>query len=422
MNETRRRVAILGSTGSIGTQALEVIARHPTRFQVVALAAGRRVGELARQAREFDVPLVACAEDADVATLRAASPTATRVLIGAGGLRTVAAESGAHVVLAASDGLVAFDAVFAAVENGVDLAIANKELIVAAGEPLLAAAARSSSRILPVDSEHSAIFQCLLGEAPNRVAGIVLTASGGPFWNMGLEEMAGASVTQALRHPTWSMGVKNTIDSATMMNKGLEVIEACRLFGLPPERVHVLVHRTSMAHGLVIFRDGSVKAQLALPDMRIPIGYALAYPDRLPDIEEMDPLAALGAEPGGPVARLTFERPDLVRFPCLALAYRAIALGGTFPAVLSAANELAVAAFIRGRLRFGQIAEIIRTTLDRFDRFPVGPLTLAAIREADTLARTTASALIAEFGSQSWTLHSLGTPSSFPELKGVIPA
>ena len=274
----KKRVAILGSTGSIGTQALDVIAQQRDRFDVVALAAGKQVEKLREQAAHFGARITATAQD------------------GAAGLHRVAVESEPDIVLAATDGFVSFDAVFAAVERGIDIAVANKELIVAAGELLIAGAKRSGSKLLPVDSEHSAVFQCLVGEDPQRVRAIIVTASGGPFWRKGTDEIAHASVDAALAHPTWRMGIKNTVDSASMMNKGLEVIEASRLFGLPGERVQILVHPQSIAHGMVVFTDGSVKIQAAAPDMRLPIGYALAYPDRLchPEVSK-DPERSRGA-------------------------------------------------------------------------------------------------------------------------------
>lgn len=368
----KRKVAILGSTGSIGTQALDVIARHADRFEVVGLAAGRNLELLTKQVHTFAPRTVADARD------------------GARGLHAVACESGADVVLAATDGSVAFDAVFAAVDAGIDVAVANKELIVAAGELLVERAARSGARLLPVDSEHSALFQCLQGAPRERVAAVIVTASGGPFWERSRESMESATLADALAHPTWRMGVKNTIDSATLMNKGLEVIEASKWFGLPAERVQVVVHRTSVAHGFVVFTDGNVIGQLAAPDMRLPIGYALAYPDRLDDGRPLDdPIEALGGKRGAELTALAFERPDPVRFPCLGLAYEALAAGGTAPAVLSAANEVAVAAFTAGEIRFGEIAACIETTLDRVGRDNVS---LEAVRNADRLARIEARA------------------------------
>ena len=368
-------MAILGSTGSIGRQALDVIARHPERFEVVGLAGGRNVDVLTEQIATF------------------APRIASRGSDGAAGLHAVACESGAEIVLAATDGAVAFDAVFAAVERGIDVALANKELIVAAGELLVADAARSGSTLLPVDSEHSAIFQCLLGAPRDRVAAIVLTASGGPFWDRTRDEMASATLEDALAHPTWRMGVKNTIDSATLMNKGLEVIEAAQLFGVPGERIRVLVHRTSVAHGFVIFTDGNVIGQLAPPDMRLPIGYALAYPDRLDDRPFDDPIEALGGERGASLTTLAFERPDLERFPCLRLAYEALARGGTAPAVVSAANEIAVAAFVAGEIRFGEIPVCIETALGGVDNTN---LSLASVRAADRSAREIARAFVVD--------------------------
>ncbi len=383
----QKKVAVLGSTGSIGTQTLDVVARHPERFRIVALAAGSRVAEVIAQARAFEPEIVSCANESDVAAISAALPARVRVTSGAAGLLAVAAESGADVVVAATDGAVAFDAVFAAVERGIRIAVANKELIVAAGELFMAAAARSGAEIVPVDSEHSAIFQCLVGEPASRIGSIILTASGGPFWDWDRDAIENAAVADALRHPTWQMGPKNTVDSASLMNKGLEVIEASRLFGVPAEKIDVLVHRTSVAHGFVVFTDGNVKAQLAPPDMRLPIGYALAYPDRLADKSQASALAALGAASDAQMATLAFVPPDLARFPCLGLAYMALRRGGTAPAALSAANEIAVAAFVRGAIRFGDIPKVVAAALDAIAD---EPLTLASVRAADHRARAVA--------------------------------
>jgi 1-deoxy-D-xylulose-5-phosphate reductoisomerase len=389
---SRKRIAILGSTGSIGTQALDVIAAHPDRFVVVGLAAGRNLELLREQFSRFTPEIATSAAD------------------GPEGLLRVALESRPDIVLAATDGAVAFDAVLAAIERGTDIAVANKELIVAAGEVMLAAAARSGSTLLPVDSEHSALFQCLVGEDPARVAALVLTASGGPFRTANAQEMREATLERALAHPTWRMGTKNTIDSATMMNKGLEVIEASRLFGQPGGRVLIAVHPQSIAHGFVLFTDGSVKGQLCHPDMRIPIGYALAYPDRLchPEVRDRHPevrasaslegrgtasdvLSMLGGKPQTDSLRYDFEQPDFERFPCLQLAYQALARGGTAPAVLSAANEVAVRSFVEGKVRFGEIARIIETTLERVAHRDA---TLAYIREADSDARLAAAEFV----------------------------
>ncbi len=373
----RKKVAILGSTGSIGTQALDVIAHHPEAFEVVGLAAGRNVELLREQVGRFGARVTSTAQD------------------GAAGLTRVAVESEPDIVLAATDGSVAFEAVIAAVESGVDIAVANKELIVAAGALLVELARGSGSRLLPVDSEHSAIFQCLVGEERSSVATIVLTASGGPFWRTSREAMEHADLAAALAHPTWRMGTKNTIDSATMMNKGLEVIEASRLFGFPGERDSIVVHPQSIAHGFVLFSDGSVKAQLAAPDMRVPIGYALGYPNRLPSRGEgngsTDVLQALGRKRAEQVLRYEFEAPDPQRFPCVRLAYEALAGGGTLPAVLSAANEVAVEAFVEGRITFGRIPDIIEEAMNRA---VAGESTLSGVRAADREARETAERIV----------------------------
>jgi 1-deoxy-D-xylulose-5-phosphate reductoisomerase len=390
-----KRVAILGSTGSIGTQALDIIGRHPGRFRIAAISGGRNEALLVQQVERWKPTIVSVADAEAAARLRAHFGEEHIVLSGTAGLRAVAAESGADIVLAATDGSVAFDAVFAAVDAGIDIAVANKELIVAAGELLFERARVSGARLLPVDSEHSAIFQCLVGEPPERIASIVLTASGGPFWDHTLEQMESATVAEALNHPTWQMGKKNTIDSATMMNKGLEVIEASRFFGVDADRIGVLVHRTSVAHGFAVFTDGNVKAQLAPPDMRLPIGYALAYPDRLPDRQTPTPLAALGAAAGDVRARLDFEPADLVRFPCLALAFEALRAGGTAPAALSAANEIAVDAFLAGSIRFGAIARVVRHALATL---PQATLTLEAVRAADRFARQAATEAVEREG------------------------
>jgi 1-deoxy-D-xylulose-5-phosphate reductoisomerase len=380
MSNMRKRVAILGSTGSIGTQALDVIGAHPERFEVVGLAAGRKEDLLREQARRFGVGV------------------ATTIADGAEGLLRVAVSSEPDILLAATDGSVAFEAVFAAVERGTDVAVANKELIVAAGALLVESAQRSGAKLLPVDSEHSAIFQCLTGEERESIAAIVLTASGGPFWRTSREVMEHADLEAALAHPTWRMGTKNTIDSATMMNKGLEVIEASRLFGFPGEQIRIVVHPQSIAHGFVLFTDGSVKSQLAAPDMRLPIGYALAYPNRLPSVggpiadgPPIDVLQMLGAKQGEVALRYEFEAPDPLRFPCVGLAYEALAAGGTVPAVLSAANEVAVDAFVEGRIAFGKISEVIEHTMERTR---AAEASLDGVRLADREARVNAQAIV----------------------------
>ena len=371
----KKRVAILGSTGSIGTQALEVIAANPERFEVVALAAGKNVELLKQQVELFSPQCTSSAQD------------------GPDGLRRVAIGSRPDIVLAATDGFIAFDVAFEVLRLGIDLAVANKELIVGAGELLMSAARASGSKVLPVDSEHSALFQCLVGEEPESVESLILTASGGPFRGKTRAEMERATLDEALAHPTWQMGVKNTIDSATLMNKGLEMIEAVQLFSMPSSRVHIVVHPQSIAHGAVVFKDGSVKAQLAAPDMRIPIGYALAYPDRLAAHAGPvgDALAALGAHLEASALRYDFERPDPERFPCIRLAYEAAAEGGTAPARLSAANEIAVQAFVKGEITFAGIPQVIEKVM-RSGGF--AELTLESVRSADGAARVLARQVV----------------------------
>ncbi|MBV8221856.1 MAG: 1-deoxy-D-xylulose-5-phosphate reductoisomerase, partial [Candidatus Eremiobacteraeota bacterium] len=326
-----------------------------------------------------------------VSTLRAALDYEPRFIeCGVDGLRATV-EGDAQCVLAATDGMVAFDAVLHAIDRGLAIALANKELAVAAGELLFAHARSSGSAILPVDSEHSAVFQCLIGERVADVDRVVLTASGGPFWEWPGLRMAQATPEQALAHPTWAMGAKNTLDSATMMNKGLEVIEASRLFELRPDQIEIVVHRQSVAHAFVIFRDGSVKAQLAAPDMRVPIGYALSYPDRLPGHDAQQTRDALGL--GATSAQLTFEPVDETRFPAIALCYRALRAGGTYPAVLSASNEEAGRAFLHGKVKFTDISALVKRALDDHEG---GPATLASIRAADSWARTATREAVAK--------------------------
>jgi 1-deoxy-D-xylulose-5-phosphate reductoisomerase len=378
-----KRIAILGSTGSIGSQALDVIARHPERFRVAGLAARDNVARLAEQANRFRPARISVgsAQGADELRKRL-EYTPEHVGVDAAGLAAVV-EGGAECVLAAMDGMAALEPALLALDLGVGtLALANKELAVAAGELLFERAARADVRIVPVDSEHSAVFQCLVGERPEDVASVILTASGGPFWEMSHAAMRDVTPSQALAHPTWAMGPKNTIDSATMMNKGLEVIEASRFFGLAPEQIEVVVHRQSVAHAFVIFKDGNVKAQLAAPDMRVPIGYALAYPHRLDRANVADTRSAIGL--GDAAAHLSFERVDDKRFPALQLCYRALRAGGTYPAVLSASNEEAGRAFLQGKVKFTDISALVEQALDAHAG---GPATLEGIKSTDAWAR-----------------------------------
>jgi 1-deoxy-D-xylulose-5-phosphate reductoisomerase len=376
-----KRLAILGSTGSVGEQALSVVESFPERYRVVALAAGRNLDKLAQQVRRFRPELVSVADDALAASLREKlTDVRVEILAGDAGLEAVATHP-ADLVLSALVGAVGLAPTLAAIRAGRDVALANKETLVMAGALMLREARARGVSLLPVDSEHSAIFQALQGQRREDVSRLILTASGGPFRTWDAARIARATVEEALRHPNWEMGPKITIDSATLMNKGLEVIEARWLFDVPPERVDVVVHPQSIVHSLVEFVDGSVLAQLGLPDMRVPIAVALAHPERLPlDLPRLD-LAAL--------ARLDFEDPDRKRFPCLDLAYQASRGAEAAPAVLNAANEMSVAAFLAGRIPFPAIAAANAAVLESF----AGPQALASlgdVLEADRWARARA--------------------------------
>ncbi len=371
-------LSILGSTGSIGTQALEVVRLFPERFRVRALAAGSDAEALAAQAREFRPDLAALADERAAGRLREMlADTDVRVAAGDAGLEEAAAAEGAGTVVAAIVGFAGLRPTLAALRAGKEVALANKETLVVAG-PLVERVAREQhTAVLPIDSEHSAVFQCLVGEPPGSVERLTLTASGGPFRTRPAETFDRITPAEALRHPNWSMGAKNTIDSATLMNKGLEVIEARWLFDVAPERIDVLVQPQSIVHALVAFRDGSVKAQLGAPDMRVPIQYALTFPERWPaPYPRMDWAAT---------ARLDFEEPDTERFPCLRLAFEALAAGGAAPAVLNAANEEAVALFLQEEAAFTDIPRLVERALDTVDAPP--PESLEALEEADRAGR-----------------------------------
>ncbi len=360
MQETRRRIAVLGSTGSIGRQTLDVVRAFPERFQIVALAARSNVALLAEQVREFQPELVACTSDvpAIIEQVRRLLPGA---LCGSDALTAAATHATADVVVAATSGLVGLGPTLAAIRAGKTIALANKETLVMAGHIVLPEARRAGVDILPVDSEHSAIWQSLRGERTSEVRRLLVTASGGPLRRMTPAEMADVTVEQALAHPTWNMGPKITIDSATLMNKGLEVIEAHWLFDMPYDKIEVVVHPQSIIHSMVEFVDDSIKMQASLPSMHLPIQDALSYPDRLDRAA-----TALARELRWPeVARLDFEAVGMERFPCLRLAYEAGRQGGTAPAVLVGADEQAVALFLRGELRLTEIASTIAAVLER---------------------------------------------------------
>jgi 1-deoxy-D-xylulose-5-phosphate reductoisomerase len=380
-----KRLLILGSTGSIGTQALDVVARAPEAFEVVGLSAGTAHAALIAQAQAHGVRRVALS-DADAAARAAEAWTGGEVLGGPEGLVRLVAESEADLVLNAIVGSAGLGPTIVALTEGIDVALANKESLVVGGELVTALAEATGAQVIPVDSEHTAMHHLLTGEPPGTVERLVVTASGGPFRGRSREQLERVTVAEALAHPTWEMGGKITIDSATLMNKGLEVMEAHHLFGTPYERIDVVVHPQSIVHALVSLCDGSTLAHMGYPDMRVAIGYALHHPERadLP-LPRLD-LVALG--------KLTFEAPDLDAFPCLRLAREAAVAGGTAPCVLNAANEVAVHAFLSERLPFLGIPEVVERTLDRVGAGRVHAF--EALYEADADARRVAGELVPE--------------------------
>jgi 1-deoxy-D-xylulose-5-phosphate reductoisomerase len=374
-----RRVVILGSTGSIGTNALDVLRRLEGRFSVYALTAHRNVELLSQQAEEFKPRFIVIGDPALVDRLKTSG---AKILAGPEGLEEVAALPEADIVLNALVGAVGLVPTLRALGAGKRVALANKETLVMGGELVMRAAADSDGELIPVDSEHSAIFQCLKGNELHDVKRLILTASGGPFLGLSPEELSSVSPREALSHPVWEMGRKVTIDSATLMNKGLEVIEAHWLFGVPIARIEVLIHQQSIVHSLVEYTDHSILAQMSLPDMKLPIQYALTYPHRELSSHGSLDLAQVGA--------LTFQRPDPDRFPCFGLAHEAAEAGGAMPVVLNAANEVAVPAFLEGQIRFTDIPQVIEKTMaqHRLIQHP----DLEEILATDAWARETAAA------------------------------
>lgn len=375
-----KTVSILGATGSVGTSTLDLIEREPDAFEVVALTANRDVQGLAAAAIRTRAKMAVVADETCLSELREALGGTN--IGAAGGAQAVcdAAAMGADWTMAAIVGCAGLKPVMAAVEQGGTVVLANKEPLVSAGDLVLAAAEDHGATLLPADSEHNAIFQCLDAAQIGRVRRIILTASGGPFRDWSREAMAAVTPEQAVAHPNWSMGAKISIDSATMMNKGLEVIEAARLFPVPHDRIEVIVHRQSVIHSMVEYMDGSTLAQLGPPDMRVPIAHCLAWPQRM--ATPMAPLDLIG------IGKLEFEAPDEERFPALALARRALEAGGARPAILNAANEIAVAAFLERRIGFLEIAAIVADTLDRYD--PPAPVSLDDVLAIDAKARSIA--------------------------------
>jgi 1-deoxy-D-xylulose-5-phosphate reductoisomerase len=385
-------ISILGSTGSIGCNSLKVI-EHLNEFRVVALAAGRNMQKFVEQVEQFRPELVSCEADCSaeelLKELHSRGIPAPRIEMGENGLVEVATHPDADTVISATVGAVGFVPTLRAIEAGKRVALANKETLVMAGELMTAAAAASGAEILPVDSEHNAIHQCLRGERHNEVKRLILTASGGPFRTKTKDEIEKATIAEALNHPNWKMGDKITIDSATLMNKGLEVIEAKWLFGFDADHISVIVHPQSVVHSMVEFVDGSIIAQIGRTDMCHPIQYALTYPDRKENCIEPLDISQL--------SQLTFEEPDIERFPCLDLAYRALRAGGTMPAALNAANEVSVQAFLDGKIGFGEIHRINASVMDEHEPGPGS--TLETVLAADEWSRTRAIMMLGRSAS-----------------------
>jgi 1-deoxy-D-xylulose-5-phosphate reductoisomerase len=386
-----KRISILGSTGSIGRSTLSVVEAYPERFEVIALAAGRNVDAAFEQARQWKPQLLSVADEQDAETLRSqlrkAGVAEVSIVHGSAGTVQVATHPEADFVVSAIVGVAGLEATYEAVRAGKTVGLANKECLVAAGELITAEARRQGKPLLPIDSEHNAIHQCMRGGRMNEVRQIWLTASGGPFLHTPGSQFSSITVEQALNHPTWKMGRRITIDSATLMNKGFEVIEACRLFNLPPSQVQVIVHPQSTIHSMVEFVDGSILAQFSVTDMRLPILYALTYPERI-ESDMRFPVMDL--------RHLDFEPPDMGKFPCLGLAYEAAEAGGAKTVALNAADEVAVAAFLDGGIRFTQIPDIIKMVLAETK---VGKLeSISRVLTADAEARRIAHEKIEQLG------------------------
>ena len=383
-------LAILGSTGSIGTNVLRIVDAFPDRFGVVGLAAGRNVERLAEQVARHHPRVVSVADEDSLDRLRRlVDLSGVTARVGVDGMVEVATHSDADMAVAAAVGAVGLVPTYRALEAGKDVALANKETLVMAGELMLARAAETGARLLPIDSEHCALHQCLDGRGPDEIRRLLLTASGGPFRNRPRETFDQITREEALAHPTWKMGPKITIDSATMMNKGLEVIEARWLFGVPPERIQVVIHPQSVIHSMVEFVDATVLAQVSVTDMRVPIQYALSYPERWD--------AAIGGMDFSKVMQLELGPPDVEKFPCLGHAYRALEVGGTAAAALNAANEVVVAAFLEDQAPFAAIPQTIQEVLEA-DAHPAAR-TLEDVTEADRRARERAREVLARRGS-----------------------
>jgi len=386
-----KRVTVLGSTGSIGRNALDIISRHKDWFRVVVLTAGNNIDLLEKQIESFSPEVVAVADEGAARELQKRikkHAPSLQILCGQNGIADAAAYKGSDFVLSAIVGAAGLVPTLSAVRSGKTIGLANKEALVMAGRIIIEESKKYGSKILPVDSEHSAIFQCIEGYRKSDVRRIILTASGGPFADKRMQDLDTITPEVALKHPRWKMGKKITIDSATLMNKGFEVIEAHYLFDIPPGKIDVLIHPQSIVHSMVEFNDRSCIAQLSMPDMKGPIAYALTYPQRLDDV-----INGLDLDR---IESLTFKKPDNKNFPCLSYAYNAIDIGGTMPPVLNAANEVAVNAFLKGAIKFTEIPVIIRKTMDLHT--VISEIELDAVGEADRWARKKAEEIIKSFG------------------------
>jgi len=379
-----KNIVILGSSGSIGKQTIDIIKKHPDLFKVVGLSVQSNIKVLETQVTELKPKVVAITDKAAAKSFKDKNYEGIEIITGLDGLEYLAAYSDANIVLNALVGSVGLKSTLSALKAGKTLALANKESMVAGGAIVNRIKEESGATIIPVDSEHNAIFQCLVGECKDEVERLIITASGGPFRGRSFNDLKSVTVEEALAHPRWTMGPKITIDSATLMNKGLEVIEARWLFDMPCEKIDVVVHPQSIVHSMVEFKDGSIKAHLGKTDMRIPIQYALSYPERLPS-----PLPSLNLIE---VAQLTFEKPDIKNFPCLKLAFESIKRGKTYPAVLNAANEEAVAAFLKKKISFTTIPYVIEKVMDEHEAGD--ELDLGILLEAERWARSRAREVI----------------------------
>jgi 1-deoxy-D-xylulose-5-phosphate reductoisomerase len=397
-----KKIAILGSTGSIGQSTLRVVESYPQRFEVVALAAGKNLDKVAEQAKRWSPRLISVANEADAELLRASlkqtAVEGVEIAFGPGGAVQVATHAEADFVVSAIVGVAGLEATYEAVKAGKTVGLANKECLVAAGELITAEARKQGKPLLPIDSEHNAVHQCLRGGKMHEVQCIWLTASGGPFLGTSASDFAYITVEQALNHPTWKMGQRITIDSATLMNKGFEVIEACRLFNLPPDRVKVIVHPQSTIHSMVEFIDGSILAQFSVTDMRLPILYALTYPERIASDMHFEVMN---------LRHLEFQPPDMKKFPCLRLAYGAAEAGGAKTVALNAADEVAVAAFLEGSIGFADLPQVIESVLGETEAGKIE--SIKQVLEADSEARSQARKRVVRIG---------GATRPVPALRG----